>query len=59
LLTLGFTLADDGTLVAPTGAVVTFTPTVTGQFYLLKISIDGNAVVAVLSKTALKFAARG
>jgi len=52
LLALGFTFADDGTLVAPSSSIVTLAPT--GQFYQLKISIGGNAVTAVMSKAAIK-----
>ena len=57
LLALGFALADDGTLVGPTRAHVTLTPI--GNFLELRVSIDGNAVTAVLSKTALKFSRVG
>jgi hypothetical protein len=57
LLALDFTLADDGTLVAPSNSGVTLAPT--GQFYQLKISIDGSAVTAVLAKSALKICREG
>jgi hypothetical protein len=57
LITLGFALADDGTLVAPPGAVVTLTPI--ANFVRLKISIDGTAVTAVLSKAAIKITREG
>jgi len=52
LLALGFVLADDGTLVAPSDSAVTLTPI--GSFLELRILRDGNAVTAVLSKSALK-----
>jgi len=52
LAALGFTRTDDGTLTAPADSVVTLTPT--GAFFELRISIDGNAVLAVLSKSAIK-----
>jgi len=57
LLALGFTLADDGTLVAPVGSRVTLAPI--GNFLELRISIDGNAVTAVLAKAALKICREG
>ena len=53
LIALGFTLADDGTLVAPSSSRTTFTPI--GNFLELRISVDGNVVTAVMSKAALKF----
>jgi len=57
LIALGFVLADDGTFTAPSNSAVTFTPI--GNFLELRISVDGNAVTAVLSKTALKFSRVG
>jgi hypothetical protein len=49
----GFAHADDGVLFAPLDSVVSFMPV--GGFFELKISLaDGNAVTAVLSKTAIK-----
>jgi hypothetical protein len=58
LLALGFDLANDGTLVAPSDSAVTLTPI--GNFFELRIiSVDGNAVTAVLSKAALKFSRAG
>jgi hypothetical protein len=57
LIALGFGLADDGTLRAPSGGVVTLTPI--GQFLELRISIDGNAVTAVLAKAAIKICREG
>jgi hypothetical protein len=51
LLALGFSQGDDGVLVAPKDSRVMLAPI--GQFYELRVSLgDGNAVVAVLSKTA-------
>jgi len=53
LAALGFVRGDDGVLVAPTDAAVSFAPV--GQFYELRISLaDGASVSAVLSKTAVK-----
>jgi hypothetical protein len=53
---LGFARASDGTLVAPSDSDITLTPT-DGNFYELRITLaDGNAVIAVLSKSALKIA---
>ena len=57
LLALGFVLADDGAFVAPSGSRITLTPI--GNFLELRISVDGNAVTAVLSKTALKICREG
>jgi len=57
LVALGFALADDGVLVAPSDSVVTLAPI--GQFYELRISINGNAVAAVLSKSAIKITREG
>jgi hypothetical protein len=57
LVALGFVQGDDGVLVTPSNSVVTLTPI--GAFYELRISVDGNAVTAVLSKTALKICREG
>jgi hypothetical protein len=57
LIALGFTRTDDGTLTAPVDSVVTLTPT--GAFFELRISLNGNAVVAVLSKSAIKVSREG
>jgi hypothetical protein len=57
LLALGFVRADDGTLVAPADVVVRFIPT--GAFFELRISFDGNAVTAVLAKSAVKICREG
>jgi hypothetical protein len=57
LTALGFTRTADGTLVAPADSVVTLTPT--GAFFELRISIDGNAATAVLSKSAIKVSREG
>jgi hypothetical protein len=57
LLALGFVLADDGAFVAPSGSRITLTPI--GNFLELRISVDGNVVTAVLSKSALKFSRVG
>jgi len=58
LVALGFVLGDDGVLYAPTDSVVSFTPV--GGFLELRIVLgDGNAVTAVLSKTALRFSRVG
>jgi hypothetical protein len=55
LIGVGFVAGDDGTLHAPESSRVTLAPV--GQFYELRVSLgDGNAVVAVLSKSALKIA---
>jgi hypothetical protein len=44
---------NDGTLTAPATSRVRLIPT--GKFYELQISLgDGNAVVAVLAKAAIK-----
>jgi hypothetical protein len=53
LLACGFIRADDGTFIAPTDSVVTLAPI--GAFFELRIVLgDGNAVIAVLFKTAIK-----
>jgi hypothetical protein len=53
LAALGFVRGNDGTLMAPSNSRTTLAPT--GQFYELRISLgDGNAVVAVMSKAAVK-----
>jgi hypothetical protein len=51
---LGFARADDGTLIAPPGSVVTLAPV--GAFFELRISLasTGNCVTAVLAKVAIK-----
>lgn len=57
LIALGFTLADDGTLVAPANSRTTLTPI--RQFLELRISLDGNAVTAIMSSTAIKITREG
>ena len=53
LKAVGFAPDDDGSLQAPDGSTTVLTPT--GNFYELRIVLaDGNAIVAVLSKSALK-----
>jgi len=53
LVALGFTQADDGTLIAPAGSVTSFTPI--GQFFELRIVSDtGVVIAAVLARNALK-----
>ena len=53
LAALGFVRGNGGVLLAPAVSRNTFAAT--GQFYQLKISVDdGNAAVAVLSKSAVK-----
>jgi hypothetical protein len=53
LVSVGFSAGDDGTLHAPATSQVKLAPI--GQFYELRISLaDGNVVVAVLSKPAIK-----
>jgi len=58
LLSLGFTQCTDGTLVAPTDTVVSFTPSfapVIGRCFEIKISINGSSVCAVVNGRALRF----
>jgi hypothetical protein len=57
LLALGFTLADDGTLVAPADSTVTLAPT--GQFYQLKISIHGHRRARGARQVCVKGLPRG
>ncbi|HVI63023.1 MAG TPA: hypothetical protein VM910_10630 [Bradyrhizobium sp.] len=58
LVALGFRQGEAGTLIVPADSVVRLIPT--GKFYELNISLgDGNAVTAVLSRTALKFSRVG
>src|SRR5262249_37442658 len=58
LVALGFVRGDDDVLYAPSDSVVSFTSV--GGFLELRIVLgDGNAVTAVLSKTALKFSRAG
>jgi hypothetical protein len=58
LVALGFVRGDDGVLYAPTDSAVSLAPA--GGILELRISLaDGNAVTAVLSKTALKFSRVG
>ena len=58
LLAVGFVAGNDGTLVAPATSRVRLVPI--GQFYELRISMgDGNAIVAVLSKSAVKISREG
>jgi hypothetical protein len=58
LLAVGFVAGNDGTLHAPETSHTQLAPT--AQFYQLKISLgDGNAVVAVLSKSAVKITREG
>jgi hypothetical protein len=58
LLALGFVAGNDGVLHAPDVARVRLEPV--GTFYRLNISLgDGNAVVAVMSKTAVKITREG
>jgi len=58
LLALGFVRGDDGVLYGPTDCTVSFAPV--GQFYELQISLaNGDAVVAVLSKAAIKVTREG
>jgi hypothetical protein len=52
LLSLGFTEGNDGALLAPASSRTRLIPT--GAFFELRISIDGNAVIAVMSKSAVK-----
>jgi hypothetical protein len=53
LLAVGFVAGNDGVLHAPVIGHTTLAPI--GQFYELRISLgDGNAVVAVLAKAAIK-----
>src|SRR5215471_1146374 len=53
LVALGFVRGDDGVLYAPTDSVVSFTPV--GGFLEMRIVLgDGNALTAVLAKSALK-----
>jgi hypothetical protein len=47
---LAFTVADDGTLVAPADSRVILTP----MFLELRISLDGNAVCLVVPRVAIK-----
>jgi hypothetical protein len=57
LISLGFA-DNNGVLVAPASSVVTLTPI--GQFYELRVTLsDGNAIVAVLSKSAVKIMRAG
>ena len=58
LVSLGFSQGDDGVLVAPKDSRVTLTPI--GTFFELRVSLgDGNAIVAVLSKSAIKITREG
>jgi hypothetical protein len=53
LLAVGFTAGNDGVLVAPATSRVKLVPI--GAFYELRVSLaDGNAIVAVLAKGAVK-----
>ena len=53
LIALGFNRAADGTFTAPSGSVVTLTPTY--DFFELRVSLaSGGAVTVVLHKRALK-----
>jgi len=51
---LGFVAGDDGVLAAPESSRLTLAPV--GQFYELRIHLleGGNAIVAVISKSAIK-----
>jgi hypothetical protein len=58
LLALGFALAEDGTLVAPSDSAVTLTPTY--DFFELRVSLGtGDTVTVVLHKSALKICREG
>jgi hypothetical protein len=58
LQALGFVADSNGVLAAPAGSRVTLTPI--SQFYELRVSLgDGNAVVAVLAKSAVKISREG
>jgi hypothetical protein len=58
LLAVGFVAGNDGTLNAPATSRVRLVPI--GQFYELRISLaDGNAIVAVLSRSAVKVTREG
>jgi hypothetical protein len=55
---LGFVRGNDGVLLAPAVSRTTLAPV--GNFYELRNSLgDGNAVVAVLSKSAVKITREG
>jgi hypothetical protein len=58
LTVVGFTAGNDGVLHAPSDSRVRLAPI--GQFYELKISLrDGNALVAVLPKSAIRITRDG
>ena len=58
LVAVGFTVGNDGVLHAPAASRVKLAPI--WQFYELRISLaDGNAVVAVMSKSAIKITREG
>jgi hypothetical protein len=57
LIAIGFTAHADGTMFAPAGSRVTFTPI--GNFLELKIAIDGNVVTIVTARVALKITKEG
>jgi hypothetical protein len=58
LVAVGFVAGNDGTLHAPATNRTALVPT--GNFYEQRISLgDGNAVVAVLGKAALKITREG
>jgi len=53
LIAMGFSQGNDGVLVAPKDSRVRLEPV--GAFYKMRISLGhGNAVIAVLAKSALK-----
>ena len=57
-VSLGFTVADDGVLTAPSNSVVTLAPI--GSFYELRISLgDGNAIRVVVPRVAVKITSEG
>jgi len=58
LIAIGFSQGDDGVLVAPKDSRVRFEPV--GAYYKMRISLGGgNAVIAVLAKSALKITREG
>jgi hypothetical protein len=58
LLAVGFVAGNDGALVAPATSRVKLVPI--GQFYELRVTLaDGNALVCIVSKSALKVTREG